>query len=329
MRRVGLFIVGMSILFSSPAFCSDDFQWSTFFPNIFTPHCSQKYPDLCNSIDKCFYAGLYWYNDSCNPSPSLSDLDIHNRISLIVDGKLVKFRAPYKIMYDARVVGVLRNGREYNCSETLIDEFTTGVTRFSRPSWGPSVYSAVTAITNFSSIVRKETYFIFDNYKYSKSIDFFQDPSGKVIVFVDKDKYFHNYPNGAVWVNSPLSLNESWELSYPVTFFEEFYGGSGELIEQNVASFTVSYDVVGKELVKVNNSLRYETFKINYRMSEGFTLGYEEERGQLWIHPKIGVVKAEIEPYSYIRGGCSDSVQLSYLMTSSNFEPVNLPYTKD
>lgn len=326
MKLIILLVFTFNIVFSTCAYSSNGFSWNTFLSSIVSPRCNKDKPDLCTNLESCFYAGNYWYNEQCNPDLSESFSDIKIDVYNIVDGKLTRYKQNDKITYEANLSGVLRYGNELPCTETVINESASGEINYTSSPWTSSNYPSIPYVTDFPVLLRQELTFEFNSYQYSTSIDFFQDYENKFIAYIDEHGGYHNPPDGAVWISSPLSIGKSWEMLYPVVY-EDTDKNSGNMKQLLYDHHSGNFEVVGKEIIKTKNSLAYETYKVKYNLTKSFALGSEEENGYLWIHPKIGVLKAEITPSVDVRDGvCSHSIQLSYIMVDSNCEPDNLPF---
>lgn len=320
----------MMLMLSEKALGNDEFSWNMFIPLI-TSSETLDYDrfTMYEDLEQCFYNHGYWYEGSCHQleKPIGDGSGEQSRIHLIIDGVNAKYKEGNRISYEGTVSGTV--GERYNgvCVGIAVSQAGTGQLTFSQSPWNSYNMPLAPPPNTIPQLLRYTLAFDISGYSSSTISDFFQDDSGRIIVPIDPNGYYHNYPNGTVWIESNLRLGKSWNFKYSaLEYGEPLYPGSG-WSEYERGDFEGSYTVVAKEVIVVGNSKSYEAFKVQYRYNYKWLLNpFIIEEGYMWIYPKIGVIKGDVNITTGSFGGCTDKLRLIYSMTETNLEPDNLPY---
>ena len=313
---------------------NNDFPWEMFLPAITsTSYCSPRNPSKCDNIVDCYYNNGYWYNKKCNDTPTTSKILNY----LIVDGKIVKYKANDYISYKGNISGNfqynLGNGQ---CGSYPVTSQGTGKASFSN---SPIVDEKL------PHLVRQTVTLNLSSINTSSISDFSQNNDGAVIVHYDPAGYWHNYPNGIIHTASPLKIGLSWSFDYysydqkstedviridnpdsrydTIIFNHKMYRHSG------------NYTVISKEVVVLDVG-NFESYKIQVSYDKSCVVDSffnvvsctepsSNEKGFIWYYPKIGIIKADFTVPGYMDYPCFGDYNLKYEMTGSNLINKNLP----
>ena len=308
---------------------SKDFSWEMFLPAItLTSYCSPRNPSKCDNIVDCYYNNGYWYNKKCNDAPTTSKILNY----LIVDGKIVKYKANDYISYKGNISGNFQYYLgPYQCGSYPVNSQGTGKVNFTT--------SPVTD-QEIPPLIRQTITLNISSANSSSISDFSQNDDGAVTVHHEPVGGWHNYPNGIIHTASPLKTGLSWKfnyLSYTLKSTEDVYwdyDSDGKItaiyINSKLYSHTGIYTVISKEYVDLDVG-KFEAYKIQvyYAKIPYFTLNnYDDtsiESGYIWYYPKIGIIKADLTISSYMDYQCFGDYNLKYEMTGSNLINKNLP----
>jgi hypothetical protein len=308
---------------------NNDFPWEMFLPAITsTSYCSPRNPSKCDNIIECYYNNGYWYNKKCNGAPTTSKILNY----LIVDGKIVKYKANDYISYKGNISGnFLFNSGNYQCSSRPVNLQGTGRVNFTT---SPIIDQKI------PPLIRQTITLNISSVNSSSISDFSQNNEGAVTLYYDPVGYWHNYPNGIIHTASPLKTGLSWSFdyySYQAKSTEDYYyiynpDGSIKAIVINTTLYKHigNYTVKSKEYIDLDIG-KLESYKIQVYYSKTpyiQYIGYDDtsiESGYIWYYPKIGIIKADLTISSYMDYQCFGSYNLKYEMTGSNLLKNNLP----
>lgn len=309
---------------------NNDFPWEMFLPAITsTSYCSPRNPSKCDNIVDCYYNNGFWYNKKCNDAPTTSKILNY----LIVDGKIVKYKANDYISYKGNISGDFQyNLGNSQCGSYPVNSQGTGKAFFSN---SPIVDDKL------PHLVRQTVTLSLPSINTSSISDFSQNNDGAVFLHNDPDGYWDNYPAGIIQTASPLKMGLSWSFdyySYKLKSTEDVYwdyDSDGKIttihINSKIYHHSGKYTVISKDYVNLNVG-KFESYKIHVSYSKDCANYYDincispsDENGFIWYYPKIGIIKADLTIGSFMDYQCYGYYNLKYEMTGSNLIKNNLP----
>jgi hypothetical protein len=273
------------------------------------PHCDTTYPGLCTNKASCYYASVYWYSGTCNARATTDK----NKTILLVDGSLRRFKNEDVTFYKAEM-----QGKECtNSPPGTCNPIDVSWTVNPHISFSPSAFSD----ESLPSLLQNR-----DSFSGTKH-DIAQDSSLSLKVFHaftnnHETECFHGYPDGVVWLKSPLQKGVSWSFEYaPETV-------PGSSIRCPYALLTGYFLVVNVEIVDTLIG-KIETVRIAYsvtrRPSSSSFRDALDENGYIWVHPKIGIIEKSYQVRDYNSTGFADIYNKDQTIHSTSIPINHLP----